>query len=156
MSRTSSACASQTNMKSGVSRKKLPASPAEWEAVIAAAPGENRPPIAKEKASWANAVVVKVGGYQAARTALATKRKQGQRGPRRSPTKQSVSQIQSGGAGLLQGNRGRLADPDERSAVWIAGYSRSARSAEPTSKGGPGSPCPQSSPVNSCNRRAVP
>ena len=78
-------------MKSGVSRKKLPARPTEWEAVIAAALGENRPPTAKEKASWANAVVVKVGGYQAARTALATKRKQGQRGPQRRPTKQSVS-----------------------------------------------------------------
>ena len=91
MSRTSSACANQTNMKSGVSRKKLPASPAEWEAVIAAAPGEDRPPTAKEKAAWANAVVVKFGGYQAARTALATKRKQGQRGPQHSPTKQSVS-----------------------------------------------------------------
>ena len=90
MSRTSSACASQTNMKSGVSRKKLPTSPAEWEAVIAASPGENRPPIAKEKAAWANAVVVKIGGYQAARTALATKRKHGQRGPQHSPTKQSV------------------------------------------------------------------
>ena len=56
----------------------------------AAAPGENRPPTTKEKAAWANAVVVKSGGYQAARTALASKRKQGQRGPRRSPTKQSV------------------------------------------------------------------
>ena len=78
-------------MKSGVSRKKLPASPAEWEALIAAAPGEDRPPTAREKAAWANAVVVKVGGYQAARTALATKRKQGQRGPQHSPTKQSVS-----------------------------------------------------------------
>ena len=78
-------------MKSGVSRKKLPASPAEWEAVIAAAPGEDRPPTAEEKAARANAVVVKIGGYQAARTALATKRKQGQRGPQHSPTKQSVS-----------------------------------------------------------------
>ena len=78
-------------MKSGVSRKKLPASPAEWEALIAAAPGEDRPPTAKEKAAWANAVVVKIGGYQAARAALATKRKQGQRGPQHSHTKQSVS-----------------------------------------------------------------
>ena len=62
-------------MKSGVSRQKLPANPAEWKAVIAAAPGEDRPPTAEEKAAWANAVVVKIGGYQAARTALATKRK---------------------------------------------------------------------------------
>ena len=108
-------------MKSGVSRKKLPARPTEWEAVIAAALGENRPPIAKEKAAWANAVVVKVGGYQAARTALATKRKQGQRGPQRRPTKQAICerQIQSGGAGLFQGKRRWLADPDERCPVRV-------------------------------------
>lgn len=78
-------------MKSGASRKRFPASPAEWEAVIAAAPGEDRPPTKAEKAAWANAVVVKDGGYPAVRAALAAKRKQGQRGQQRSPTKQSVS-----------------------------------------------------------------
>lgn len=78
-------------MKSGASRKKFPASPAEWEAVVAAAPGEDRPPTAREQAAWANAVVVREGGYPAVRAALAAKRKQGQRGPQRSPTKQSVS-----------------------------------------------------------------
>jgi uncharacterized protein (DUF4415 family) len=36
-------------------------------------------------------VVVKKGGYPAVKAALAVKRKQGQRGPQRSPTKQAVS-----------------------------------------------------------------
>ena len=78
-------------MKSGATRKKPPATPAEWEAVIAAAPGKDRPPTAKEEAKMASAVVVKGGGYAAVRAALAQKRKRGQRGPQQSPTKQLVS-----------------------------------------------------------------
>ena len=78
-------------MKSGATRKKLPATPAEWEAVIAAAPGKDRPLTAKEETKMASAVVVKGGGYAAVRTALAQKRKRGQRGPQQSPTKQLVS-----------------------------------------------------------------
>ena len=78
-------------MKSGATRKKFPASPAEWEAVIAAAPGKDRPLTAKEKAAMADAVVVKTGGYAAVRAALAQKRKRGQRGPQQAPTKQLVS-----------------------------------------------------------------
>ena len=39
----------------------------------------------------AKAVVVKKGGYSAVQAALVAKRKQGQRGPQRNPTKQSVS-----------------------------------------------------------------
>ena len=78
-------------MKSGATSKKLPASPKEWEAVIAAAPGKDRPLTPKEKAAWAKVVVVKEGGYPAVKAALAAKRKQGERGPQRSPTKQSVS-----------------------------------------------------------------
>ena len=72
-------------------RKKFPASPAEWEAVIAAAPGKDRPLTAKEQAAMADAVVVKTGGYAAVRAALAQKRKRGQRGPQQAPTKQLVS-----------------------------------------------------------------
>ena len=68
-------------MKSGVTRKKFPASPAEWAAAIAAAPGKDRKVTAKEEAAMANAVVVKKGGYATARAALAEKRKRGQRGP---------------------------------------------------------------------------
>jgi len=78
-------------MKSGATRKKFPASPAQWEAVIAAAPGKDRPLTAAEEAKMANAVVVKKGGYAAVRTALAEKRKRGQRGPQATPTKQLVS-----------------------------------------------------------------
>ena len=78
-------------MKSGVTRKKPPATPAEWETVIAAAPGRDRPLTAKEEAKLANAVVVKGGGYVAVRAALAQKRQRGQRGPQQSPTKQLVS-----------------------------------------------------------------
>jgi len=78
-------------MKSGATSKKFPANPKEWEAVIAAAPGKDRPPTPKEKAAWAKSVVVKGGGYTAVKAALAAKRKQGERGPQRSPTKQSVT-----------------------------------------------------------------
>jgi uncharacterized protein (DUF4415 family) len=78
-------------MKSGTTSKKFPASPSEWEAVVAAAPGKDRPLTPKEKSAWGKAVVVKKGGYPAVQAALAAKRKQGERGPRRSSTKQSVS-----------------------------------------------------------------
>ena len=78
-------------MKSGATRKKFPSSPAEWETVIAAAPGKDRPLTAAEKARMANAVVVKTGGYSAVRVAMAHKRKQGQRGAQVAPTKQLVS-----------------------------------------------------------------
>ena len=78
-------------MKSGAARKKFPASPAEWEAVIAAAAGKDRSLTAAEEAKMANAVVVRKGGYAAVRTALAEKRKRGQRGPQATPTKQFVS-----------------------------------------------------------------
>lgn len=91
MSRTSSVYARQKSMKSDAMRKKFPASPADWEAIIAAAPGKDRPPTPSEEAKWANAVVVKKGGYPAVRAALAEKRKRGQRGPQQSPTKQLVS-----------------------------------------------------------------
>ena len=78
-------------MKSGATRKKPPATPAEWEAAIAAAPGQDRALTAKEEAKLTNAVVVKGGGYAAVQAALAQKRKRGQRGPQQSPTKQLVS-----------------------------------------------------------------
>ena len=78
-------------MKSGATRKKFPVSPAEWDAVIAAAPGKDRSPTAREEAAWSNAVVVKQGGYAAVREALAQKRRRGERGPQQSPTKQLVS-----------------------------------------------------------------
>jgi uncharacterized protein (DUF4415 family) len=78
-------------MKSKDSSVKLPASPEEWEAVIAAAPGKDRPLTAKEKKQWDNAVFVNGGGYKAVHVAVAAKRKPGERGPQRTPTKQLVS-----------------------------------------------------------------
>ncbi|CAN5429239.1 hypothetical protein BH11PSE9_BH11PSE9_34670 [soil metagenome] len=78
-------------MKSDVTRKKFPASPAAWEAVIASAPGKDRPLTAKEEAALSGAVVVKQGGYPAVRAALAEKRSRGERGPQQAPTKQLVS-----------------------------------------------------------------
>lgn len=78
-------------MKSGGSSKKFPANAAQWEALIARAPGKDRPLTAKEEAKWSNAVLVNGGGYQAARAAVAARRKPGQRGLQRSPTKQLVS-----------------------------------------------------------------
>ena len=61
-------------MKSRATSKKFPVSPKEWEAVIAAAPGEDRPLTPQEKADWAKAVVVKKGGYPAVQAALAARR----------------------------------------------------------------------------------
>ncbi len=78
-------------MKSVATRNKLPATPAEWEALIAAAPGKDRPLTAKEEAKMADAVVVKGGGYAAVQSALAQKRRRGERGPQVAPTKQLVS-----------------------------------------------------------------
>jgi uncharacterized protein (DUF4415 family) len=78
-------------MKSVATRKKLPATAAEWEKVIAAAPGKDRPLTSAEEKKLANAVVVPGGGYAAAQAALAAKRQRGERGPQIAPTKQLVS-----------------------------------------------------------------
>jgi len=75
-------------MKSGDSSKIFPTNAQQWEAVIAQAPGIDRPLTAEERAKWDGAVVVNGGGYQAARAAVAAKRKLGQRGVQRSPVKQ--------------------------------------------------------------------
>ena len=78
-------------MKSVVTQKKLPATPAEWEKVIASAPGNDRALTAAEERKIASAVVVQGGGYQAVRSVMAQRRKQGERGPQAAPTKQLVS-----------------------------------------------------------------
>ena len=78
-------------MKSGDSSKKFPTNAHQWEAVIAQAPGIDRPLTTEELAKWDGAVFVKGGGNQAARAAVAAKRKLGQRGVQRSPVKQLVS-----------------------------------------------------------------
>lgn len=78
-------------MKSVTTRKSPPVTPAEWEALIAAAPGKDRPLTAAEEAKMANAVVVKGGGFAAVQAAIAQKRQRGERGPQVAPTKQLVS-----------------------------------------------------------------
>ncbi len=64
-------------MKSRSSSTKLPASPAEWEAVLAAAPGKDRALTTNEKRQWDHAIVVRGGGYEAVRAEVAAKRKPG-------------------------------------------------------------------------------
>ncbi len=81
-------------MKLKDTSKKFPASPAEWAAVIDAAPGKNRRASTLEIAQWDDAIVVNGGGYKAVRAAVAAKsaqRKQGERGAQVEPTKQLVS-----------------------------------------------------------------
>lgn len=77
-------------MKSDTSSRKLPTSPAQWDKVVTAAAGTDRPATAKEQAARRNAVVLAGGGYGAVRDALAQKR-QGQRGPQHRPTKTPVT-----------------------------------------------------------------
>ncbi len=62
-------------MKSNGTSKKLPVRPAQWPAIIVAAPGKSRA-TAQETAQWDNAVAVNGGGYKAVREAVAAKRKQ--------------------------------------------------------------------------------
>ena len=76
-------------MKSTTSSHKLPTSAAQWDKLIAEAPGSVTP-TAKELAARRNAVVVTGGGYAAVRDALVQKR-QGQRGPQHTPTKLPVT-----------------------------------------------------------------
>ena len=78
-------------MKSTGSSKKFPTSQAEVEAVVARAPGKNRPLTAREEAKWGTGIMVNGGGYEAVRKALVAKRNPGQRGPQVAPTKQLVS-----------------------------------------------------------------
>ena len=76
-------------MKSDVTLRKFTASSEEWEAIIAEAPGEDRPPTPEEEAAWSNGVVVKEGGYPAVRAALAEKRRW--RGTQKAPFKVSTT-----------------------------------------------------------------
>jgi uncharacterized protein (DUF4415 family) len=64
----------------------FPKTVAEWEAIIAAAPGEETPEAA---ARLADGVLVESGGPEAVREALA--RKRGQRGPGKKPAKVSTT-----------------------------------------------------------------
>jgi uncharacterized protein (DUF4415 family) len=80
----------KSNTSSNKSVSKLPVTQAQWTVVAEKASGSPRSATAKEKTARASAVVVKSGGYAAVREALVKKR-QGQRGPQRSPTKLPVT-----------------------------------------------------------------
>lgn len=112
-------------MRSGASSKKLPASQAEREAVVARAPGTDRALTAKEETAWAKAVTVEGGGYAAVRAAVAAKRKPGQRGPQAAPTKQLVSVRYSPEvlAFFKGGGAGWQTRMDEALKQWVASQS---------------------------------
>jgi len=65
----------------------FPKTPAEWERVIAAAPGEDRSLTPAEEAKMRHAVVVYEGGFAAVREALAKRR----RGAGKKPAKRQVT-----------------------------------------------------------------
>lgn len=65
-------------MKPVATPKKPPLTPAEWECLIAAAPGKDRALTPSEEQNMAQAVVVNGGGYAAVREALAKKRERGE------------------------------------------------------------------------------
>ena len=77
-------------MTSDTSSRKLPASLAQWDKVVAEAPGKDRAATAKDQAARHDAIVSVGGGYSVVRDALVQKR-QGQRGPQHRPTKTPVT-----------------------------------------------------------------
>ena len=77
-------------MKSDTSSRKLHTSPAQWDKVMAQAPGKDRAATVKERAARHEAIVVIGGGFSVVRDALVQKC-QGQRGPQHRPTKTPVT-----------------------------------------------------------------
>ena len=99
------------------------------EAVIARAPGKDRPLTAREEAKWSTGVLVNGGGYEAVRKALAEKRKPGQRGPQVAPTKQLVSvryspEVLAFFKGSGPGWQSRM---DEALKQWVSSQSKAKR-----------------------------
>lgn len=77
-------------MKSNVIERPLPTTDEEWDALVAEAPGDDRPPDPdEERAFLEKAVVVREGGPAAVRAALAERRRM--RGPQKAPTKEQVA-----------------------------------------------------------------
>jgi uncharacterized protein (DUF4415 family) len=110
-------------MKRAGSSRKFPASPAEAEAAIARAPGKDRPLTAREEAVWSAGVLVKGGGYAAARKAVAAARRPGQRGAQVAPTKTLVSVRYSPEviAYFKAGGAGWQTRMDDALKQWVAG-----------------------------------
>ena len=116
-------------MKSTGSSKKFPASQAEVAAAIARAPGKDQPLTAREEAQWSAGVMVNGGGYEAARKALAAKRKPGQRGPQVAPTKQLVSVRYSPEvlAFFKASGAGWQSRMDDALKQWVSGQNKTKR-----------------------------
>ena len=72
------------------SGRHLPIDPAQWDKLMAQAPGKNRATTVKEPVARNEAIVVVGGGYGAVRDAL-VQRRQGQRGPQHRPTKTPIT-----------------------------------------------------------------
>ena len=118
-------------MKSTGSSKKFPTSKAEVEAVVARAPGKDRPLTPREVARWSTGVLVKGGDYEAVRKALAAKRKPGKRGPQVAPTKQLVSVRYSAEvlAFFKSGGAGWQSRMDEALKQWVSVQGKAKRAA---------------------------
>ena len=121
-------------MKHAVSSKKFPTSPAEIEAAIARAPGKDRPLTAKEEAAWSTGILVRGGGYEAVRQALAEKRRPGQRGPQVAPTKKLVSVRYSPEviAFFKAGGVGWQTRMDDALKEWVAKHGKTTRARQPS------------------------
>ena len=113
-------------MKSTDSFKKLPTDKGEIAALVARAPGSDRPMTAEEDAQWRTGLLVNGGGYEAVRTALAAKRKPGERGPQVAPTKQLVSVRYSPEvlAFFRSGGVGWQSRMDEALKQWVSRHSK--------------------------------
>ena len=121
-------------MKRVDSSKKFPTSPAEIEAAIARAPGKDRAFTAKEEATWSTGILVRGGGYEAVRQALAQKRLPGQRGPQIAPTKTLVSVRYSPEVVdfFKAGGVGWQTRMDDALKQFVAKHSKPARSRRPS------------------------
>lgn len=79
-------------MKSENTSKPFPKTEADWEALIANAPGEDRP-LTKEESTelQEKAVVVHDGSFEAVRKELQAVRRRGERGSQKAPTKERIT-----------------------------------------------------------------
>lgn len=78
-------------MKSVDTKRPFPSTEAEWDRLVAEAPGAERPGPPDDAAVFEErAVIVREGGLDAVRNGLAAKRR-GERGPQKAPTKQRIT-----------------------------------------------------------------
>lgn len=80
-------------MKSDTTNKPFPKTDSEWEALIANAPGKDVPATAHNSGDLQEkSVVVRAGGFDAVRSELqVVRRRRGERGPQKAPTKERIT-----------------------------------------------------------------